>query len=73
MATFTVVLKYPEYLGEDTYTTHVEADDVNGAVRQAQLEATQAGGDDCVDDAEHFTPVAVMAGRHDNLVGFWSP
>ena len=73
MATFTVVLKYPEYIGKGTYTTHVEAYDVNVAIRQAQLEAAQVGGDDCVDDVEHFTPVAVMAGRHDNLVGLWSP
>lgn len=69
MKKYSVLLLYPDYIaetyGQDTYFTHVEADNVAGAIVMAQSEAEDSN----VSRGElaDFFPLLVIEGWHDDL------
>jgi hypothetical protein len=76
MQPFTVLLVYPDYLGEnwpyDTYLAHVEADAEAAAITAAQALAQNDQGADfdgepIVQTPADFAPLLVVAGHHDDL------
>lgn len=70
---YTVVLIYPDYAahqyGEEFWTAHVMAADVEGAQHAAQLEAMEANGYDLLagDEPDDWAPVFVCGGHHLNI------
>lgn len=85
---YTVLLLYPDYIatdyGSETYTTVIDADSIEEAIYNAQIEAKQANQvdyeaqrdffnafdpDDNI-DPEDFTALGVFEGDHHNLAPF---
>lgn len=72
---FTVVLLWPDYLGdygEKTTIHQVLAKDYAHAARKAQEEhfaAHTKHDPDAVQSPEDFYPLAIFAGHHENLLG----
>lgn len=70
---FTIVMLYPDYIANqygETFTTFVEAEDMDAAIALAQQEAVEAQereGDDDPIDPEDFAPVFCCRGRCDNI------
>lgn len=70
MKTFTVVLLYPEYLSDgraETFTTAVEAEDVEEAVVEAQHEVVE-NNDLTLKEMENFDPAFVCEGEVQNIL-----
>lgn len=70
MKKWTVILLYPDYAaetyGHDTFMTSVEAEDPEGAVREARDEACDAL-EERPDNPEDFFVVAVIEGEHEDI------
>jgi len=68
MKLYTVILLYPDYdtdnFGQDTYCTHVRAEDPVAAVHAARTEIVSTAEDA---EPEDYHVIAVFAGRHDDL------
>lgn len=70
MKKFTVLLLYPDYLatqyGEETYLSHVMADDVTAAVKHARKDAFWVNRPDATDGTD-FKVLFVAKGHVNNL------
>ena len=68
---YTVLLLYPDYIadnyGEDTYLAHVEADNIDDALTEAQLEAHKVNNFE--GNHNDFAPLFICEGHIQNMVG----
>lgn len=70
MKPYTIILLRPDYMtddfGHDTFTDHVEARDIDLAIKTAQLQACHAD-QNTVSKKDDYYPLAVFEGHHRNL------
>jgi len=69
---FTIIMLYPDYLahnyGEETYVAHVESEDLQLAIRAAQLEASKANAENETVRPVDFAVIFACDGHIDDLL-----